>query len=100
MQQNDNDQNSFRDVSSHMLEHLRMEVGDDLIELSELQHAMRQLDNKAYRRQQRINTHTKHCGECLSEQIKTGMLIKLSDYWQLLTQSGHGRQPKLHYQVN
>ena len=96
----DHEQNPFTGISPRMAEHLRKEVYDDLTELGELQHVMHQLESKAHRRQQRINTHMQHCGECLSEQIKTGMLIELSDYWRLHEQSGGGRYPKLHYQVN
>ena len=40
------------------------------------------------------------CEKCLSDQIKTGMLIELADYWNMQQQMGGGRQPKLHYQVN
>lgn len=94
------DQNPFTGLSAHMAEHLRNEVHEELADLGEIQHAMHQLESKAYRRTRRINKHMKHCGDCLSEQIKSGMLIELSDYWQLHTQSGGGRYPKLHYQVN
>ena len=96
----DHDQNPFTGMSPRKAEHLRNEVHDELAELGEIQHVMRQIENKAHRRTRRINEHMQHCGECLSEQIKSGMLIELSDYWQLRKQSGGGRYPKLHYQVN
>ena len=97
---NDHEQNPFTGMSPRMAEHLRNEVHDELAELGEMQHVMRQIESKAHRRTRRINEHMQHCGECLSEQIKTGMLIQLPDYWKLRTQAGGGRYPKLHYQVN
>jgi len=97
---NDHEQNPFTGMSPQMVNHLRNEVYEELTELGEIQHVMHQLDSKAQRRAKRINTHMQHCGECLSEQIKSGMLIKLSDYWQLQVGNGGGRYPKLHYQVN
>ena len=69
-------------------------------ELGEINEIMNELEHKARRRMRYIHDHMKNCGECLSEQIKSGMLIELPDYWQLQRQSGGGRYPKLHYQVN
>jgi len=92
--------NPFNGLSPRMAEHLRSEVNSELTDLGELQHVMHQIEGKAHRRTKRIYSHMQHCGECLSEQIKTGMLIQLPDYWELQTQAGGGRYPKLHYQVN
>ena len=100
MEHNNHEQNPFTGMSPHLAEHLRNEVYEELTELGEIQQMMYKLEGKAQRRAKRINTHMQHCGECLSEQIKSGMLIELSDYWQLQVGSGGGRYPKLHYQVN
>jgi len=100
LEHDNHEQNPFTGISPRLADHLRTEVYKELTELGEMQHVMQQIEGKAYRRTQRINEHMQHCGECLSEQIKSGMLIELSDYWQLRKQSGGGRYPKLHYQVN
>ena len=100
LEHNDHEQNPFTGMSPRLAEHLRQEVYNELTELGEMQHVMRQIESKAHRRTRRINEHMQHCGECLSEQIKTGMLIKLSEYWNMRKQAGGGRYPKLHHQVN
>ena len=96
----DYEQNSFMGISPHMAEHLQNEVNSELTELGEMCQAMHQIENKAHRRTKRIHAHMRQCGECLSDQIKTGMLIELSEYWNMRKQAGGGRYPKLHYQVN
>ena len=87
-------------ISQKMTDHLKTEVYYDIKELGEINEIMEELEHKAKRRMRYIHNHMKNCGECLSEQIKSGMLIELPDYWQLQRQSGGGRYPKLHYQVN
>ena len=101
MQHNPNhDSNPFMGISQKMTDHLKTEVYYDIKELGEINEIMEELEHKAKRRMRYIPNHMKNCGECLSEQIKSGMLIELPDYWQLQRQSGGGRYPKLHYQVN
>ena len=100
MLHHDSERNPFTGISPELADHLRSEVYEELGELGELEHAIHSLTGKAMRRQRRIKQHMMHCGECLSEQIKSGMLIELSDYWQLQEQSGGGKFPKIHYQGN
>ena len=100
MEHDNHEQNPFTGMSPQMAEHLRNEVYEELTELGAIQQMMYKLEGKAHRRTKRINTHMQHCGECLSEQIKSGMLITLSDYWSMHENAGGGRYPKLHYQVN
>ena len=100
MEHDNHEHNPFTGMSPHLAEHLRNEVYEELTELGEIQQMMYKLEGKAQRRAKRINTHMQHCGECLSEQIKTGMLIELPDYWAMNENAGGGRYPKIHYQVN
>ena len=92
--------NPFTGFSPRMAKHLQSEVHTDLTELNEMYHDIHQIKNKTHSRTKRIRLHMQHCGECLSEQIKTGMLIQLSEYWDMRKKAGDGQYPKLHYQVN
>ena len=92
--------NPFTGISPELADHLRHEMWNELTELGELQHVIQEIEGKAHRRMRKVKEHMNHCGECLSEQIKTGMLIELPEYWDMHQQAGGGRYPKLHYQVN
>ena len=98
--EHDPEQNPFLGISPQLTEHLKQEMWTELNELGEVQHVMHQLEGKAHRRVRKVQKHMMHCGECLSEQIKSGMLITLPDYWSMHENAGGGRYPKLHYQVN
>lgn len=99
-QQPDDNHNPFFGLSQHLADHLQHEMWNELHELGEIQEIIHEMDGKAYRRVKRVKEHMMHCGDCLSEQIKTGMLIPLPDYWDMRKNAGGGRYPKLHYQVN
>ncbi len=87
-------------MNEAITEHLKSEMYEEISEIGELQHVLSQLEGKAMRRMRKIHKHMQTCEKCLSDQIKTGMLIELADYWNMQQQMGGGRQPKLHYQVN
>jgi len=98
--EHDFEHNPFTGISPELSEHLQNEMNNELQELGEFQHVIQQLEGKAYRRIRKLKKHMMYCGDCLSEQIKTGMLMEVSDYWTMHTNAGGGRYPKLHYQVN
>ena len=81
-------------------EHLKEEAYSELCEIGEINQMQIELENKANRRVRRIHSHMRQCGTCLSEQMKAGILMELPEYWQMRHQTGGGRYPKLHYQVN
>jgi hypothetical protein len=92
--------NPFTGISPHLAKHLQNEVYEELAELNEIQQMMYKLEGKTHRRIRKVQKHMMRCGECLSEQIKTGMLIELPDYWAMNENAGGGRYPKIHHQVN
>jgi phage host-nuclease inhibitor protein Gam len=94
------DHGPFAGISAHLAEHLRQEMWDEIRDLGEIQQAVYQMEGKANRRVRKVKAHIMSCGTCLSDQIKTGMLVTLSDYWHMREDTGGGRYPKLHYQVN
>ena len=94
------DLSGFAGISPQLAEHLRQEMRDEIRDLEEIQRVVYQMDGKANRRIRKVKKHMMHCGACLSDQIKTGMLIGLPDYWSMRETAGGGRHPKLHYQVN
>ena len=87
-------------IPEELIDHLKDETYSELCEVGEIQMALNQLEGKFHRRIRRIQHHMRQCGTCLSQQIKTGILMELPEYWERQQQSGGGRYPKLHYQVN
>ena len=98
--ESEHDHGPFTGISAELAEHLRQEMWDEIRDLGEIQRAVQQMDGKANRRIRKVREHMMSCGACLSDQIKTGMLIELPDYWSMRESAGGGRYPKLHYQVN
>ena len=87
-------------MDDEIIEHLKSEMYDEIQEIGELQHVMSQLQGKTLRRMRKVHQHMQQCSKCLADQIKSGMLIELADYWNLQQHQGGGRYPKIHYQVN
>ncbi len=92
--------NEHMGINEELVEHLKSEMYEEISEIGELQHVLAQLEGKAMRRMRKVHKHMQNCPTCLSDQIKSGMLIELADYWNIQQHTGGGRQPKLHYQVN
>ena len=87
-------------IPEELNDHLKEETYSELCDIGEIHHAIGELEGKVRRRIHRIHKHMRQCGTCLSHQMKAGILLELPEYWEMRQQTGGGRYPKIHYQVN
>ena len=87
-------------IPDELNDHLKEEAYSELCDIGELHQVIGELEGKIHRRVRSIHKHMRQCGTCLSHQMKTGILMELPEYWDMRQQTGGGRYPKIHYQVN
>ena len=90
----------FFHLDDETINHLTDEMPQVIGELEELHLLVEKLSRKGQRRMEKIRRHMMMCGQCLSKQMRIGLLASIEDYWQSVGADGTERRPRLEWLNN